>query len=113
LYLRTGASARRQWEELGPDARLRRGLVDYGVNPGAYLRLSPRHELLVEYDRSFALGDRRAPGETTQAVALGFNLQLSDAFELVSQIQRDSPRGGEKPRFGLIVGFIATLPSGE
>lgn len=113
LYLRTWMSAFRQWEDFGPDTRRRRGLLDYGVNPGAYLRLSPRHEILVEYDLSLALGDRREPDETAQVVGLGFNMQVSDGLELISQVQRDFPRGGRKQKFGVTVGFIATLPLGK
>ena len=113
LYLRSGPSAFRQWEGVGGDTRRRRGLLDYGLNPGAYLRLSPRHELLVEYDLSLALGKGRSADETAQLMGLGFNMQISEALELVSQIQHTFPRGGEKAKFGIAVGFIATLPSGK
>jgi hypothetical protein len=111
IYLRTGPSVSWQWEEVGPCTRNRRNLIDYAVNPGAYLRLSPRYELLVEYDLFLPLGKRREPDETTQVVGLGLNIQVSEGLELISQVQRDFPRGGERPRGGVVIGFIVTLPS--
>jgi len=112
-YLRAGIEGRRERGELGKDARSWQKRTDLGLNPGAYWRISERHELLVEYDQTIALGSDRSPEEDTKGFALGYNLLLSGTFELISQIHRDFPRAGNRARLGLSVGFIATHPRGE
>lgn len=113
VYLRTGIEGRRERGEFEGDARSWHERSDFGVNPGAYLRLSERHELLIEYDQTIALGEGRAADENGSGIGLGFNLLLSDSVELISQIHRDFPRAGDRARLGLSVGFIATLPTGR
>jgi hypothetical protein len=112
-YLRAGIEGRRERGEFARDARSWHQKTDFGVNPGAYLRLSERHELLIEYDQTIALGKGRAADENGSGLGLGFNLLLSDSVELISQIHRDFPRSGNRARYGLSVGFIATLPTGR
>lgn len=79
---------------------------------GAYYTLAGRHQLLLEHDvvwhprpsaedRPFEVG----------GLALGYNVTLSRAIELINQIYFDLPQAGEPAAFGVMSGFIATLPA--
>ncbi len=78
---------------------------------GAYTRVAPMHELLLEYDMAYRpepdAGARRIE---LGAVAAGYNVTLWDGFELINQVSVDIPQGGETASFGVMTGFIATLP---
>lgn len=80
---------------------------------GAYLTISDGHQLLLEFDMIFLpdppSGQR---GVQVGALAFGYNLYLVDALELINQISLDIPQGGETASIGIMIGLIATLPTG-
>ena len=80
-----------------------------GGTVGAYQQVASGHQLLVEYHRQIAPrgGAKAGPG----AIALGYNLALSGAVELVSQLQVTIPRPDERADYALLAGIIAALPA--
>lgn len=79
---------------------------------GAYLTLGKRHQVLLEYDMGFS---PRPEADQHQAevggVALGYNLTLSDAAELISQVYLDLPQqGNESWAVNFMLGVIITMP---
>jgi len=81
------------------------------LNPGAYLTIAERHQVLLEYD--MLVHPLSADGRSVDVggVALGYNVRLSQSIELISQVRWDIPQRGESWSFGLMLGLIATLPS--
>ena len=82
---------------------------------GGYFTIGERHQLLLEYDVALHHGDRGAGPDAPRAVerggvALGYNVRLSDAIELVTQVSVDVPDRGERVSAGISIGFIATMP---
>jgi hypothetical protein len=78
---------------------------------GAYWAPRPGHQLLIEVDAM--MHAKPSPEERRVdlgGVALGYNLALSDAIELISQVHVDVPLGDESVDLGAMVGIIATLP---
>lgn len=85
--------------------------VHLELTVGAYYRLGANHQLLLEHDlelRPQAGADDPRVG--VGGIALGYNLQLDDTLELVSQLYVDLPQAGEQLAFGLTFGFILTVP---
>jgi len=83
---------------------------------GGYWTLDEIHQVLLEYDMVFHHGKNREPEfiqESTEVggVALGYNVMVTDAIELISQVSLDVPGEGEDIAFGINVGLIATMPS--
>jgi len=79
---------------------------------GGYVRVAAAHQVVLEYDMTYHLD----PGEDERrteigSVALGYNVTLSDAVEIINQVALDIPQGDEKPSVGLMTGLIATLPA--
>jgi len=74
---------------------------------GSYRRID-RHELLLEVE-----ADHHAGAGNTQltGVALGSNRVLSPELELISQVRVTPPLAGAPTGFGVVAGFIATLPA--
>ena len=105
-YLRLGAPVYGHTE----DGRRTTG-THVSIQPGAYVTLGDRHQLLVEVDaEAHVLGpdpDRLVPG----VVALGYNLTLSPALEVITQVSAGLPKGDEPIAFGASVGLIASLPA--
>ncbi len=91
---------------------------DFTLTPGTalllagYYRVAEIHELLLGYEMAF---DYDAPeGEKTVdvgGIALGYNVILTDAVELITEVYFDIPQPGEYFGVDFMVGFIATLPS--
>ena len=113
LYLRGGYSAYGGSGDPALGSSSARRLVDFTVNPGAYLRLTERHELLVEYDRTMGVGDDRTADETVHGFAIGMNSLVTPSLELVTQLHRDVPRTGQDATWSFTLGFIAGLPTGN
>ncbi len=44
-------------------------------------------------------------------LALGYNVTLSESIELINQLYLDIPQRDDPVAVGLMIGFIATLPS--
>lgn len=77
---------------------------------GLYAMAAERHQLLLELSlavRPFASGSE--PDVDGAGIALGYNVQLSDAIELVSELSVAPPVGESRAAVGASVGFIATL----
>ena len=76
---------------------------------GLYRTIRDRHQILIEY--ALDLHPDAAPeqgGLELGAVSVGYNVQLSDSLELVSQVYADvAPVVG----FGVMTGFIASFPA--
>lgn len=82
----------------------------FGVAVGAYAMVAPGHQVLVESDvalRPDPEEDER--GVELGGVALGYNTQLSDTAEWLSQGYLDVPQSGETTSYGLLTGLILTL----
>jgi hypothetical protein len=81
---------------------------------GGYFTIAEIHQLLLEFDTAFHHGEP-PPGEEARvfeagAVALGYNVQVADAVELVAQISVDVPDDDEGVAAGFMLGMIATMP---
>jgi hypothetical protein len=81
------------------------------LNPGIYATIAERHQLLLEYDMTFHQRSADEHFVDVGGVAIGYNAQLHDSIELISQVYFDIPQHGESIAFGVMLGFIATLPS--
>lgn len=83
-----------------------------GSTLGAYLTVADGHQLLVEYGMDFhpdaAEGER---GVEMGGLGFGYNVGLNDTLELITQLYVDIPQQDERVEYGLMTGFIATLPS--
>jgi hypothetical protein len=87
---------------------------DVVINPGTYVSLGQRHQILIEADMSFhpsATDDEHTAD--FGGVALGYNVSLTrdGSFEMINQVFVDIPRDGEQAAVGLSTGFIVTMPS--
>jgi hypothetical protein len=91
------------------DEELRRH-VDWNFSFGSYYTLSPRQQVLLEYD--ITIHDEPEPGIPDiprGAVALGYNALLNEDLELISEFRLDVPQGDEDYQVGFMLGVIATL----
>ena len=111
LYVRTGIVAYGQESAGLENADPLDRLVDMSLNPGAYLQLSERFQVLVEYESARGLGSDRDGEDPTHGLALGLNTMVTPAVELIASLHRDIPVGDESAKWGLSLGFVATLPS--
>lgn len=86
--------------------------IQIETTAGAYAMLAPGHQLLVEYNMGFHL-DPSEDEQTTElgGVSLGYNVELADGFELINQVFADIPQGDEGASFGVMTGFLATVPA--
>jgi hypothetical protein len=81
---------------------------------GAYVTIAEIHQILVEYDIAFHHGLNDAPEGKPEVVehggvALGYNVVVSENFEILSQVSVDIPNSGEKVAAGFMVGLIASI----
>lgn len=85
--------------------------LDLLLRLGSYWTISPRHQVLVELDAAVhALGSLKGTVADLGGLALGYNVTLTDSFELITQLRTDVPTGRAEPwSAGLSAGFIATL----
>jgi len=86
-------------------------LFTTGIEPMAYYSINEEMQVLTALD--FSISFNRPASERALdigAVSLGFNIVLSDAIELLTEIGLDIPRESEKLSAGMAVRFIATLP---
>ena len=82
-----------------------------GLTVGSYYTVAENHQLLLEYDMSFA--HNPTAGEDTMeigGVALGYNVMLTDSIEMINQVTFDIPRSGEDFAVGVSTGIIVTMP---
>lgn len=111
-YVRTGLSlsGREVIDQEGEETTEMTASVDAVF--GTYYTIARRHQILVEYDMTFRLrprGDER--DVEVGGVALGYNVVLCDAIELITEARLDVPQGDEAWSVGFVAGLIATLPS--
>ncbi|MCK5808568.1 hypothetical protein KAH37_06260, partial [bacterium] len=77
---------------------------------GTYYTITEKMQLLLEFD----MGVDYAPSVGARSVdigsvALGYNVVVHKAIELITQISVDIPQDGEPVAFGANVGFVATM----
>ena len=85
-------------------------VVSVEATVGTYLTLGTRHQVLLDYTMAFhpmADDDEIEVG----SVGVGYNVEVHEAVELISEVRVDVPQEGERVAVGFVVGFIATLPS--
>lgn len=112
FYLRAGVPIYGRLEQADDGKPQHRRAAELQLNPGTYLTIAPRHQIFVEYDMAL----HPEAGEDEHAVdiggvTLGYNVVIADPIELITQIYIDIPQADEQASVGLMVGFIATLPS--
>ena len=85
--------------------------LDLLLRLGSYWTIAPRHQVLLELDGAVhAMGSRLGSVGDLGGFALGYNVVLTETFELITQIRTDVPTGAEESwSAGLSAGFIATL----
>lgn len=97
---------------------LNQEIRDFTLMPGTallvagYYRIAEIHELLIGYEMAFEY--KAAPGEKkvdVGGIPLGYNVILSDAVELITEVYFDIPQTGEYFGVDFMLGIIATLPS--
>ncbi len=79
---------------------------------GSYWAIADGHQLLLEADASLASNPAEGePASDFGGLALGYNLVVNEAIELINQVVVDLPvRGTDSVAAGFSVGFIATIP---
>ena len=107
VFVRAGVEiAGRAGEEEAPPG------VAVVINPGTYLTLGDRHQLLLEYDMAIVPATADAPAEVdVGGLAVGYNVVVAEPMELVGQLYADLPQKEQETAIGLTLGFVATLPS--
>jgi len=99
------------------EARTRYAFVPTtALTAGAYFTIAEIHQLLLEFDVAFRHRTSGAPeGDPSVfelgGVALGYNVAITEAVELLAQVSVDVPDHGEGVAAGFMVGLIATMPS--
>lgn len=109
FYLRAGAHV---WGEPAPDENQDADTSTTAavfLNPGAYLTVREKHQLLIEYDMGI-LPAEDSPVEIG-GIALGYNLAVSDVIELINQVYMSIPYDGAPFFVGLSTGFVASFGS--
>ncbi|MBE0566770.1 MAG: hypothetical protein IH621_12465 [Krumholzibacteria bacterium] len=112
LYTRAGLAISGRDGSEGPSRT-----TDMELAIGTYWTLAAGRQLLLEFDGAFVDGhDASAPGAgrawETGGIALGFNAAVTETLEMINQVYRGLPADGEAASFGVMVGFVATLPTG-
>lgn len=114
VFLRVGSSVfGRDVTPLGDEASPTfKTAVDIWTTVGTCFTIRDRHQLILEVDMTF----RPAPSVEERSVevggmAVGYNVILHDAIEMITQISFDIPQSGESFSVGLFTGMIVTLPS--
>lgn len=103
FYFRTGGNLE---GTTAPDGAVTRSLSVL-LNPGAYVILAERHQLLIEYDGAVLLnGDG---GYEQGGVAFGYNVTLSDRVELINQLYLGIPTDGTDVFGAAAMGIIVSL----
>ncbi len=79
---------------------------------GAYWTIFDGHQLLAE----FSMGMHPDPAQDERefdigGLALGYNVSVCDSIELINQAYINIPQSGESLSVGVMIGFIATMPS--
>lgn len=109
LFVRAGAEIAGQ---AAPEGEAMPPSVAVLFNPGTYLTIAGRHQLLLEYDMAILPATSDAPAAVdVGGLAVGYNVVLAEPIELVTQLFVDLPQEGEEAAVGVTVGFVATLPS--
>ncbi|MGI5863859.1 MAG: FeoB-associated Cys-rich membrane protein [Myxococcales bacterium] len=77
--------------------------------PGAWWSVRDGQQLLLEFATSAHRASPESDGRIeTGAIALGYNLALTPALELISQVSVRLPQDDEPAAAGAMLGFIAT-----
>ena len=103
FYVRTGGNLE---GTTGPGGDVSRNLSVL-LNPGVYVTIRERHQLLVEYCSDIHLNNEVRYEQS--GLAFGYNVVLSDRVELINQVSLSIPTDGEEVSVGFMVGVIAGL----
>lgn len=112
IYLRAGVPVYGRFEQEESGNTEHQRAADVQLNPGTYLTIAHRHQVLLEYDMAFH--PKAGPDDHAVdigGIALGYNVVLADPIELITQVYLDIPQEDEQAAVGVMVGFIATMPS--
>ena len=111
LYTRAGLAVTGHAGDAGP-ART----TDVEVALGTYWTVGAGRQLLLEFDGAFVDGAVGEPGGRrwdSGAFALGFNVGVTESMEMINQVHYHLADVDGHGSFGVMLGFIATLPAGS
>jgi hypothetical protein len=100
-------------EQVVGEGEVADGEVAVAATPalGAYLTVAEFHQLLVESDLTWHPRPRDDERRwELGSVALGYNVQILDALELIHEVGADVAQGDESWGYCASLGFLATLP---
>jgi len=81
------------------------------LEPGAYLTVADGHQVLLETGGTVRLTEGGLGRDLdVGGLALGYNVMLSEALEVITQVAVDLPQDGEELAVGVMAGLIATMP---
>lgn len=109
-YLRAGLPMWRESIVRADGRTTREQRVDLALNPGCYLTLSERHQVLIEYATDVRLAEPDGDRAASSRIALGLNTRLSEPLEIITQLHVDLPDDGGRAELGAALGFVASLP---
>ncbi|MCK9522016.1 MAG: hypothetical protein M0R76_03095 [Proteobacteria bacterium] len=112
MYVRAGVSLYGRTDE---DVVKKKGpMVDLAATLGTYWTFLERHRLLLEYDFCHRLRPTMGGSATEQGgLAIGYNVEVSDAIKLLNEIYIALPQSGESVSANFMVGIGATLPTAK
>jgi hypothetical protein len=81
---------------------------------GTYVTIAERHQILLDYEMAWR--PMAAADETdieVGSIGLGYNVFLTPALELITEVRFDIPQEDEAFSVGFMVGFIGTMPPAD
>ncbi len=106
FYLRTGVEVGGISPALETEQAAKTVETFFFFNPGVYVTIRDKHQLLLEYDGAVRLAKNAAYEQG--GLAFGYNLAFKETLELIQQIYLSLPTVNEMS-VGYFVGFIASL----
>ncbi len=85
---------------------------DIEVAPGVYYTINEDQQILLGFDFTYHK-DAEEGGRDVDlgSVALGYNVNIADGLELITEVGVDIPQDDEDVSFSASIGLVATLPS--
>ena len=78
---------------------------------GAYYTVADGHQILVEYDTRFHPDPEAQERQIdVGTIALGYNVVLVEAIELINHFYLDIPQDDKTTALGVMIGIITTMP---
>lgn len=120
VYLRSGFALSARDESVSDDAatptvneekRKYTPTLDIRTALGTYWTVKAGHQLFLQTDATVHLNKDRALRRFELGnLALGYNVEIHEAIELINQISLDIPQGKERASAGFMSGIIVTMP---